>query len=1295
MTRPTLILLSIGILIPAISFTGGPIQSAKGPGTATPPQETGSGNDQEEFKPEQIEFFETSVRPLLVEYCYDCHGPDADPAEGGLGLFSRKSILQGGDSGPGIDLDHAEKSNILSAVQYGDLFQMPPDSKLGNEEIEIIRKWVMDKAPWPAESDIEVDRKEELDLQKRRAEHWCWQPVSKATIPAVVNHDWILDPVDHFVLSKLEQAGLSPALPADRPMWLRRVTFDITGLPPTLAEIEAFCKDTSSNAFENVVDRLLSSPTYGERWARHWMDLIRYAETCGHEFDYPIPNAWQYRDYLIRAFNADVPYDEFVIEHIAGDLMDHPRLNPEHQTNESILGTGFWFLGEATHGPVDVKGDEAGRIDNQIDVMGKTFLGLTIACARCHDHKFDAISAEDYYGIAGFLQSSRRQDVMLDPDRKILDAWEDARAESRTAASAIKTFLSSMTNDDGKIVFNENYLKAAVLFLQQDDSWKLPNRLVIEGETAKQINKTGGKAGTQKINGWSNGSQIWWTEANVGDVLDLELNVPVAGNYEILARFTKARDYGIVQVLVNDKPAGQPIDLYSPDIVQSAEESLGKFVLDAGPQTIRLRITGKNEKAQPGLMVGVDYFVLRPDRDPVSESRQEARLKSMAEQFEINPVILHQWTSAIQDQATDDIEHPFYLLRKSAEATIDLESNEADSFYLELYREILDLEAADKKWMEELSVPFPDLDIVPVADWDRQGFAFLNDKEPGQLNPVDPDPVWSWRSTPPAHSGLKGQNFQGVLRSPTFTITHPKIHYYVAARSARIRLIIDGFRLDVNNALLFSGMNLTIDTNAKWKWIQQGGDLKNYIGHKAFIEIIDQGDGFIGLKEIRFSGKSQPGKRPSHISLNRNHHGLDAGRWHDARSNNGATPLELVTTAITRSLESSQFVSKGNDGVTDRILSNFLIRHQLIPDANYDLFNKTLADYRTRLQEINRQVPAPTLAIGMVDGSPEDEYVFIRGNHRNPGQLVSRSPITALKQPDLWNNSLKSSGRMELAENMVSMDHPLTRRVIVNRIWHHLFGQGIVPSVDNFGVLGNRPTHPELLDYLSNAFSDDGWSIKKMIRRLVLSQTYRMSSTSTVDAGTKDPNNDLLYKFRIRRLPGEAIRDSILAISEELDDTMHGPGVPIHLTSFMQGRGRPGNSGPLDGNGRRSIYIAVRRNFLSPMMLTFDTPIPFNSIGRRNNSNVPAQSLIMMNDPFVFDQAEKWAAKLILKDPDVLSRLQDAFVSSTGRAPNKNELRQLMTFYDELRKEQEMDEAGAWSSICHVLFNAKEFIFLK
>ena len=369
--------------------------------------------------PEQVTFFENEVRPLLANNCFECHSATAKKLQAGLRVDSLKGILRGGDSGPAIEPGKPGESMIMSAVRYED-FEMPPGGKLAPKDVAILDKWISMGAPWPEEPEPKMGvSRQEFDWQQRKIEHWCWQAITPGTPPTVSDSAWPANPIDSFILAKLDAEKLSPAIDADKRTLIRRIYFDLIGLPPTPEQVGAFLDDESKYAYEKVVDELLKSPHFGEKWTRHWLDLVRYGETLGHEFDYPLRHAYQYRDYVIRAFNADVPYDQFVHEHVAGDLLEQPRMHPVEEFNESIIGTGFWYLGEACHSPTDVRKDEADRIDNQIDAFSKTFLGMTVACARCHDHKFDPIPTKDYYALSGFIQSSRRQEAMLDPHGKI------------------------------------------------------------------------------------------------------------------------------------------------------------------------------------------------------------------------------------------------------------------------------------------------------------------------------------------------------------------------------------------------------------------------------------------------------------------------------------------------------------------------------------------------------------------------------------------------------------------------------------------------------------------------------------------------------------------------------------------------------------------------------------------------------------------------------------------------------------------------------------------------------------
>ncbi|HMO15822.1 MAG TPA: PSD1 and planctomycete cytochrome C domain-containing protein [Pirellulaceae bacterium] len=1237
-----------------------------------------------EFTEQQIEFFENRIRPILVERCFECHSHQAEYAEGSLYLDSREAILQGGDSGPAIELDDIEESLFIDAINYGSLFKMPPASKMPTEEIELLTQWIEMGMPWPSESkSANVARS--FDLVSMKAEHWCWHPPQRITPPETLDRDWPGSPIDQFILHKLEQANLQPAQQASRQELIRRAYFDLIGLPPTPEQVGDFVNDPSPNAFQKVIDSLLASPRFGEHWARHWMDLVRYAETYGHEYDYPIENAFRYRDYLIRAFNEDVPYDQFIKEHVAGDLLHQPRLHPQQSFNESILGTGFWFLGEATHGPVDSKGDEAGRIDNQIDILCKTFLGLTVACARCHDHKFDAISTEDYYALSGFLQSSRRQDVLLDADRKIESSFNEIAKIVDNADNVASELFADFRSSDPRDL---TPILCATIEAIANDPRLLNNETIhIEAENMVTVARDGGTIFQQEIapqdgTHWSGNKQLWWFEGKLGDEFVVEFEVPYAGHFAILGDFTKAVDYGVCRVSLNDRVLVEELDLYSKVLSKTGEISLGEIELSAGKQQLKIKSIGTNPDAVPKYMFGLDYLTFVP---VATESQAEVKsaLEEIAARYQVETQLLLSWIQGLKDTSVGQPAHPMFVIRQLG---IELGRQSSRDFKqaAAAVQVILDehWRAAEKS--REGAELFADFSPSNYDAWFETGFAF-GGAATENVVAADGDN----RALLPgglAHSGRFGKRMYGVLRSPTFEIRHPHIHYRMLAQDARVRLIIDGFVLDVHNPLLFNGMTFRFSSEGNFVWRTQADDLKNYIGHKAHIEIIDHGDGFACVDEIWFSDSAAPTDYPSKIALSSTQR--TANSLHEFCEN-------FVRECFFQRDEQTLI----NDQV---ILFNWLYTHRLAGDR--------LATHLTKLTEFNEQIatvqnstPRPIMAIGMTDGSPKNEYVFIRGNHKNIGREVPRDiPWSLRSQPDeiLFDRD-SGSGRFYLAEQIASNENPLTSRVIVNRIWHHLFGRGIVSSVDNFGVLGEAPSHPELLDYLAIQFTEQEWSLKKMIRNIMLSNTYQMSTYTQVANEEHDPTNQLFHRFNVRRLSGEAIRDTILQLSGDLDLKMYGPSVAIHLTPFMQGRGRPANSGPLNGLGRRSVYIEVRRNFLSPMMLAFDTPIPFNTIGRRSESNVPSQALILMNSPFVVDQARKWADKLIQEHAGIEDRIFAIYQQAFAREPAAEELQQALAFLqmqaDELQVSADdiATNVDLWADYCHVIFNVKEFIFYK
>ncbi|MCI0456857.1 MAG: PSD1 and planctomycete cytochrome C domain-containing protein, partial [Gemmataceae bacterium] len=389
---------------------------------------------------EHLQFFEAKVRPLLVNRCHQCHG--AQKQSKGLRLDSGAAIRAGGDSGPALVPGKPHESLLIRAIHHEGP-KMPPKVKLPPEEIAILTQWVTLGAPWPAETRL-AGRRKEITPEDRQ--HWAFRPLTRAPVPAVQDRSWPKNPVDHFILARLEAHGLTPLPPADRRTLLRRVTYDLTGLPPTPEEIEAFLADDAPDAFARVVDRLLATPAYGERWGRHWLDLVRYADTAGDNSDYPVPQLYKYRNWVIRAFNQDRPYDQFLREQLAGDLLPS---RSEAEKYDQIIATGYLANTRRFGSYEDARYQWYLTYEDTIDNLGRTILGLTINCARCHDHKFDPLVTEDYYALYGFFQSTRYPWPGIELDKVPKDLVPLVPAEQ--AEAALQAHARKLAPFDAKV----------------------------------------------------------------------------------------------------------------------------------------------------------------------------------------------------------------------------------------------------------------------------------------------------------------------------------------------------------------------------------------------------------------------------------------------------------------------------------------------------------------------------------------------------------------------------------------------------------------------------------------------------------------------------------------------------------------------------------------------------------------------------------------------------------------------------------------------------------------------------
>lgn len=1307
--RPTVCLILLGSL--AVSVCA----SAESP----PP------SDQPAFDDAALEFFEKEVRPILTARCTECHGAGQGDPKGGLSLTSRLATLKGGDTGPAVVPGKVKESLLVSAIEYGDLYQMPPKSKLPAKEIATLTKWVELGAPWPKEANNPAGTVKPFDLAARKSEHWCWQPIANPPIPAVKDHAWPVSAADRFILARLESKELKPASPAERHTLLRRVYFDLIGLPPSPDEVREFLADSSPQAFERVVDRLLNSVHFGERWARHWLDLVRYAETRGHEFEPIIPNAWQYRDYVIRAINDDVPYDRFLTEHIAGDLIE-PRWrrqspdNPLAKTigtpskiNDAPLGTGFWFLGEEVHSPVDIRKDETDRMDNRLDVMSKTFLGLTVACARCHDHKFDAISQRDYYALTGYLISGSYRQVRVQTESndrlvagRLNEIREAARRDvthmlqdsSRATLAKLDRYLTVARQlVDGGVSLVETPLPPSpddIVFADfEGDSWagwKAEGTAFGDRPARKNENvynaPLDGFRGERLVNSHRNPL----TGENTAEARDAQLGKLVSPTFTIdrnVIRFQVGGGAHAGRTCVNLEVDGKTVRTATGQNSGTLRSETWR-VDDLRGKQAHIEIIDAESGGWGHILV--DQFIFSNDTETTGTVKQLAdvsrqKVQTLSAEQQLDADILGAWCVELSAARSDarHLLHSWVNLKatpqtpKAIKETSGLVVDFGNPNASDVIQDGVSFGMRPTK-TGDLQLPTnsgrPGLRVATVGGWDRD--LFWKGQKLSSGTEDDYGSLGSWHR----HGRM--------VRTPEFTLNGTRLWYLVRG-TVRAYVTVNS-HLVVAGPLHGSVVREFKQADSQWHWVAHGLEL--YKGHRLHVEFSPADDGDCSIAMVTQGDEAPPLPDVSSLPID----------FSSADSSAKQTSLmqNRFTTAFD-SLARQQADGSSQLARTDAAFQNWIVEHPglFAPVKDRIAIDDRLKQLGSEEAQLATQVQWESqLAPAMLDGNGVNELLLIRGNSSTPRDAVHRRFLDALggsAPPEGDSNS----GRTALAQQMLRS--PLAARVAVNRVWHHLFGRGIVPSVDNMGVLGQAPTHPELLDHLATEFAKEGWSTKRLIKSLLLSRTYQMSSHPSEPAETLDPENSYWHRMPIKRLEGEIIRDSLLAVSGRLDRTTFGPSVPIHLTPFMEGRGRPGVNGPLDGNGRRSIYIAVRRNFLSPMMLAFDTPSPFSTVGRRTTSNVPAQALILMNDPLVIEMSRKWATQL-LAEPTATTeqRIERLYLAAFARRPFDAEKSEAIAFLESQgvrttnSDQQNKESVSAWADLCHVLFNVKEFVFI-
>jgi len=1118
-----------------------------------------------------IEFFESRVRPLLSDKCFGCHGDDVK-LEGNVRLTDRASLLRGGDSGPAAIAGDVQNSLLVQVVNYSSDIQMPPDGKLSPGEIELLTSWVQRGLPWPGDqSDVpsESSKPKSFAITDEQRSFWSFRDIHAVAPPTVQQSDWPRNNIDRFVLSAMEQNQLSPATAADKRMLLRRATFDLVGLPPTIEELDAFLADDSPDAFGRVIDRLLDSPKYGERWGRHWLDVVRYADSrdmrsFGDQTD--IFEAWRYRDWVVRALNDDMPYDRFIKYQIAGDLL--PALNASEINADGMVATGMLTIGEWGFGDADKEKMVTDIVDDQIDVVSKAVLGLTISCARCHDHKFDPISHRDYYALAGIFFSTH-----IIPEVGAKGA----------GTPILKTPLISAAEIEGR---KRDHERATELERIRNEELESSFKRVAE----------------QMLSGTA--------------------------------------DYLMATAAVSDISAS----------------------------------TGSGT--------------------------QRERMQEVAANDQLDPVVLQRWVDLLWSPGRQPFDLP----------TVDVYSIPG----LLSWRCDADLPSAMVNTTDSLvnhlsySVPAKSVVVHPSATvgtgvtWKNSGAQTIQIR--GRVSDTDPNcgNGVAWRLELVSDRRVRiiasGSVGSGASQSFSDLVNASDLSAISIKPDDLIRLVIPAAEdYSCDSTLVELSITEVGGSSRNWSLAEDVATNPWLQSHRnPYSDRYGQADIWT-LHEVRSEQLSSAYSTESSLAAFFNLLHESAG---------GSVPREKVAQAaelVQQSVTTS--VASGVDVALQEVLKGHSSPFWMRQDDLRYVGNESKAKIEAiavELKEIRERLKKPIpVAIAAQDGGVpgtayqgiQDARLHLRGSYTRLGEVVPRGfpeILVGTSKP----TTLQGSGRRELAEWLASTQQPLTARVIVNRIWQYHFGNGIVRTPNNFGKLGQPPSHPELLDYLAAQFVNNGWSIKSLHRAIMLSATYQQSSHPSPEAIERDPENVFLSHANRHRLEAEAIRDSLLACSGKLDPQVGGPSIRDFATP------------------RRTLYTMTVRSDKSDFRTLFDAADPETPTDVRTQSTVAPQALFLMNHPFVVEQA-KYLAQLVLNQSGLdgsINNDQDRVTTLYQRLylrnPNPDELaiaikmlHPVTTGFVEgiptvATPEQKASQLAAWHAYCQVLLCANEFFYV-
>ena len=1134
---------------------------------------------------EQREFFERHVRPVLAENCYHCHGPKKQ--ESGLRLDSGTGILEGGLSGPAVIVGNPEKSPLIKAIRHEGDIQMPPDEKLTAAQIEKLTRWIQAGAYWPqnessatAQPGAAVVRSGGLTLADR--EFWSLQPVTRPRLPAVSDSQWPQTPVDRFILSSMSRESFEPAKKISRSKLIRRATYDLIGLPPTPEEIAAFLSDSSPHAFEKLIDRLLASPAHGERWGRHWLDVVRYCDSrdvrhTGQPYD--VNEAWRYRDWVVNAVNRDMAYSDFITDQLAGDILAGSREDKASRARN--IATGMLVIGEWGSGDADAKKMYTDIVDDQIHVVSQTFMGLSLTCARCHDHKFDPLLTRDYYAMAGIFFSTQIATPRTDaPLMRIAipEPQDQARYDQHLAMIAdLETQIQQQHKQTvGNLVTQSSDYLLAVGDYQIQESQKPGDKTKQQRTSVEQLCQDR-SLNPVIFRAWSDFLKS--PDSDAGTLLSNAV-MAFAGNQQVFA-WKGAENQPLFLVNTSDQDVSVPGNLRARSVAVHPPPEMAVAVAWKSPLTGRFSISGRISDAHTG-GDGVVWTVERHGSP--------------------NGAILAQGSIPSSGSQPLDI--------GSYPTLADVSVDQGDTLRI---------------------VIWPGGDFV--CDLTRIEFQITSLDGGGQVWNLEQDVV-----NDPYENG------QGNPHSDAYR--HADVWHFLHLANRK-----NGTPLKTAHRQNLRAWFAAVEN------VGQG---------RADRTVLQQAAEQIQATLNIAAKKVQP---PDEVT----------------RENHDPSQIDSLY-AILTSPEGPLY--------------------KAVDAAPTGLGKEQRDALMAKLEEAKKQVPVlPQALVAREGGVPGTQYagfqdakIHIRGNYNRLGASVPRG-FPKILSGDQQTPIATGSGRLELARWITHDQHPLTPRVMVNRIWLHHLGQGIVRTPGDFGIQGERPTHPELLDYLASRFVDQGGSWKAMHRMIMSSAAYQQSVHGTTESFEKDPENRWLSRANLRRLEVEAIRDTLYSVAGLLDRRMQGPSAPRYHETYSRSRRIPADySSP-----RRALYVMTVRSEKSEGPFVLDAADPDLLVHQRMVSTTAPQALFLMNHPTTVQIAQALAQRIQYQESaDLVVKLDALYRLLYGRPPGEGEISIAQQFFNpsspepvpaEKTGENEHDER--WLKYCHALLCTNELIYVE